>query len=164
LAIGSREAVLALDSGLLADAQVTWMGIRVPEHKYYGTYFNWSQYTDTSLSTLALGDSIAGVPAVVLGGVPLWPTWSPISQTLISDHAVWTSPMSDEYMHAILELGELRWLLQEPLIGWVEEMSVDCPACKGCECDMSPCATRTPLCTELFGADILCEEDACVAP
>ncbi len=163
-AVATREAFLALSDEVLDELGVLWLGAPVPEQKYSDTYFDFSTLKDIDLSQLAPGDSIAGVPVVTLGGISLWPTWSQASEALIEDAAVWTSKQSDQYFQAILELDELRWLLQDPLVTWLEHVYADCPDCEGCPCDTSPCATAGPLCPALFGEGASCDVDVCSVP
>jgi len=162
IVVADRDTVLSLTDEFLEDAGILWMGPLLPQMKYHLGFFD--GLTDVDLDTLELGQSIAGVPAVTLLHSSGTTADVQEAQGLIEAVAVWHDPMSDESVHAVLELGELSWMLHEPLIQYVEKITPSCPDCEGCPCDTSACATAGVICPVLFGEGVTCANNCCVAP
>lgn len=162
IVVADRDAIMSLTDQFLDDAGILWMGPLVSQMKYHLGLFD--GLTDIDLDTLQLGQSIAGVPAVTFGGSPETADDVAALVGLMEDHAVWHQSMSDEFVRAVLELEALHWILQEPLVQYVESITPQCPDCEGCFCDTSACATAGVICPVLFGEDAICRNESCELP
>jgi len=160
IVVADRNVVASLTDQFLEDAGILWMGPMVPQMKYHLGVFD--GLTDVDLDTLQLGQSIAGVPAVTFGGSPETADDVATLVGLLEEHAVWHESMSDTSVRAVLELEELHWFLQEPLVQFMERITPDCPDCEGCFCDTSACATVGVICPILFGDEAICRDESCV--
>lgn len=162
IVVADRQTVLSLTDQFIEDAGILWMGPLVPQMKYHEGVFD--GLTDVDLDTLQLGQSIAGVPAVTFGGSSETLADAAALVSLMDDHAVWQHSMSDTFVNVVLELHEMRWMLEEPLVQYVERMTPTCPGCEGCPCDTSACATAGVICPVLFGEEAVCQSESCVIP
>ena len=150
---------LALTPEFMEQASILWLGPMVPEMKYIPSTFE--GLVDIDVETLSLGDSLAGMPAVVFGGSPVT---SQDVQTLLDrldQYAITHSPISDTFVESIVELSQMKWLLLEELVQWVEPKGVECIEMEGFECDDSVCDMVGEVCPIIFGNAAYCSEEAC---
>lgn len=134
---------------------IAWLGPVVPEMKYFAGFMEYLGLR--SLDTIQLGDSIIDVPFLTILAS------SPRNFSASQRASRWTSEVSDEMLHAVVDPSEVRWLTQEPSVAHVDHTSlIYCDDCEGCVCDTSVCAGAGPLiCNALFGREAMCDLDAC---